>query len=98
MSQTPRGLDSETPGATNLTALVEYSQQITHQQDHQDSAKPDACAAASAPPAVAVVSAAAAENQHQNHDKNDHHHFSSPSLRVTSNEFCGHQIAPRVFS
>src|ERR1035441_1545818 len=65
-------------------ALVEKSQQIQHQQDHQNGAYPDASAAGCAPAAVAVVSSAAAEDQHQHNDQNDNSHLTSPFLLLES--------------
>lgn len=53
--------------------LTECSEQVAHQQDHKDCAKPDACASASAPPAVAVVPSAPAEDEQQNNNEDDQH-------------------------
>jgi hypothetical protein len=68
-------------------ALSEKSQQIAHQQNDQNCAKPNACASACAPPAVAVVSPSPAKNEHQNNNEYDEH-LRSPSLQVATPGLC----------
>jgi hypothetical protein len=66
--------------------LSENSQQVAHQHNQKNGAKPYTCATAGTPPAVSVVSSAPAEDQHQNNNQNDQH-LTSPSLREFSGLF-----------
>jgi hypothetical protein len=68
-------------------ALSEKSQQIAHQQNDPNCAKPYACASACAPPAVAVVSSSPAKKEHQNNNEYDER-LRSPSLRVATPGLC----------